>query len=130
VKSGRGFIRHYNLRRTITVEANLDKTLTDTPDANADHRQAGWEKIRAAHPECQPRFLGRAGGHRGKPRCDEVLFLLGMGLIYLILAAQFASYWQPLMILVTVPLAFTGVASGWRCRATRCRCTRSTASSR
>jgi hypothetical protein len=23
---GRGFIRHYNLRRTITVEANLDKT--------------------------------------------------------------------------------------------------------
>ncbi len=40
------------------------------------------------------------------------LFLLGVGLIYLILAAQFRSYWQPLMILVTVPLAFTGVTLG------------------
>jgi multidrug efflux pump subunit AcrB len=37
---------------------------------------------------------------------------MGMGLIYLILAAQFKSYFQPLMILVTVPLAFTGVAYG------------------
>jgi multidrug efflux pump subunit AcrB len=41
-----------------------------------------------------------------------VLFALGVGLIYLILAAQFVSYWQPLMILVTVPLAFTGVTFG------------------
>jgi multidrug efflux pump subunit AcrB len=40
------------------------------------------------------------------------LFLLGIGLIYLILAAQFRSYWQPLMILATVPMAFTGVAFG------------------
>jgi multidrug efflux pump subunit AcrB len=40
------------------------------------------------------------------------LFLLGVGLIYLILAAQFKSYWQPLMILVTVPLAFAGVTFG------------------
>ena len=30
----------------------------------------------------------------------------------MILAAQFRSYWQPLLILVTVPLAFTGVALG------------------
>jgi multidrug efflux pump subunit AcrB len=41
-----------------------------------------------------------------------VLFLLGVGLIYLILAAQFRSYWQPAMILATVPLAFTGVVFG------------------
>jgi multidrug efflux pump subunit AcrB len=40
------------------------------------------------------------------------LFLLGVGLIYMILAAQFKSYFQPLLILATVPLAFTGVALG------------------
>ncbi len=34
----------------------------------------------------------------------QTLVLLGVGIIDLILAAQFASYWQPLMILVTVPL--------------------------
>ena len=41
-----------------------------------------------------------------------VLFLFGIGLIYLILAAQFRSYFQPLMVLVAVPLAFAGVAFG------------------
>ena len=41
-----------------------------------------------------------------------MLFMFGVGLIYLILAAQFGSYFQPMMILVTVPLAFTGVAFG------------------
>jgi multidrug efflux pump subunit AcrB len=42
----------------------------------------------------------------------KMLFLLGVGLIYLILAAQFRSYWQPLLILLTVPMAFTGVVFG------------------
>ena len=41
-----------------------------------------------------------------------VLFAFGTGLIYLILAAQFRSYFQPFLILVTLPLAFTGVAFG------------------
>lgn len=42
----------------------------------------------------------------------SVLFLIGVGLIYLILTAQFGSYFQPLMILVSVPLAFAGVVFG------------------
>ncbi|MEZ5584314.1 MAG: efflux RND transporter permease subunit [Candidatus Competibacteraceae bacterium] len=41
-----------------------------------------------------------------------VLFLFGIGLIYLILGTQFKSYFQPFMILATVPLAFTGVVLG------------------
>ena len=41
-----------------------------------------------------------------------VLFLFGIGLMYLILGTQFSSYWQPLMILSTVPMAFTGVVLG------------------
>ena len=40
------------------------------------------------------------------------LFLFGIGLIYLILGSQFRSYFQPLMILATVPLAFVGVVFG------------------
>ena len=37
------------------------------------------------------------------------IFLLGIFLIYLILGTQFRSYSQPLIILLTVPFAFTGV---------------------
>ena len=108
---GRGFIRHYNLRRTTTVEANLDKEITDTKVAN-DLIKAGWETIRAQHPGVDLDFSGELEDIEESLAAMQQLFLLGVGIIYLILAAQFKSYWQPMMILVTVPLAFTGVAFG------------------
>jgi len=37
------------------------------------------------------------------------IFLLGVFLIYLILGAQFNSYSQPFLILITIPFAFAGV---------------------
>jgi multidrug efflux pump subunit AcrB len=107
----RGFIKHYNLRRTITVEANLDKTLTDTAKAN-DMLKAGWAEIQNQHPNISLDFSGELEDIEESLDAMKVLFLLGVGLVFLILAAQFASYFQPLMILVTVPLAFTGVAFG------------------
>jgi len=41
-----------------------------------------------------------------------ILFLIGLGLMYLILGTQFGSYFQPFIVLATVPLAFTGVILG------------------
>lgn len=111
VVPGRGFIRHYNLRRTITVEANLDKDVIDTPQANQIIREE-WAKIRTTHPNVDLDFSGELEDLEESLDAMKILFLLGVGLIYLILAAQFTSYWQPLMILVTVPLAFSGVAYG------------------
>ena len=111
VQPGRGFIRHYNLRRTITVEANLDKAVTDTKVAN-DRIKAAWESMRAQHPGIDLDFSGELEDIEESLVAMQKLFLLGLGLIYLILAAQFRSYLQPLMILVSVPLAFTGVAFG------------------
>ena len=111
VVASRGIIRHYNLRRTITVEANLDRTQTDTKVAN-ERIMAGWEAIRAQHPGIDLDFSGELEDIQESLDAMQVLFMLGVGLIYLILAAQFRSYFQPLMILVSVPLAFAGVAFG------------------
>lgn len=107
----RAAIRHYNLKRTITVSANLDKTKTDTGAANELIKES-WQKIAGEHPNVSLDFSGELEDIQESLDAMKVLFLLGLGLIYLILAAQFSSYWQPLMILVTVPLAFTGVAFG------------------
>lgn len=104
-------IRHYNLQRTITVSADLDKAKLDTAAANAQIQEQ-WQAIAADHPGVSLDFSGELEDIEESLDAMKVLFLLGVGLIYLILAAQFASYWQPLMILVTVPLAFTGVAFG------------------
>ncbi|MBM3374883.1 MAG: efflux RND transporter permease subunit [Betaproteobacteria bacterium] len=111
VVPGRGAIRHYNLRRTVTVEANLDKDQTDTRAANQFIAQE-WDKIRGQHPGIDLDFSGELEDIEESLAAMQSLFLLGIGLIYLILAAQFKSYWQPLMVLVSVPLAFTGVAYG------------------
>ncbi len=111
VAPSRGFIRHYNLRRTVTVEANLDKEITDTTAANA-RIVAQWENMRVRHPGVSLDFSGELEDIAESLASMKLLFLLGVSLIYLILAAQFASYWQPLMILVTVPLAFAGVIFG------------------
>ncbi|MEE9350812.1 MAG: efflux RND transporter permease subunit, partial [Thiotrichaceae bacterium] len=40
------------------------------------------------------------------------LFLIGIGLMYLILGTQFRSYFQPAIILFTIPMAFSGVIFG------------------
>ncbi len=108
---GRGIIKHYNLRRAITVEANLDKEVIDTLAAN-QQVQVQWEKVSARYPNTDLDFSGEFEDIAESLDAMKALFLLALGLIYLILAAQFRSYWQPMMILVTVPMAFTGVALG------------------
>ncbi|MDM7457206.1 MAG: efflux RND transporter permease subunit [Tepidimonas sp.] len=111
VEPTRGFIRHHNLRRAITVEADLDKNVLDTAEANQRIR-AAWDAMRLQHPGVDLDFSGELEDIQESLAAMQRLFLLGVGLIYLILAAQFRSYFQPLMILVSVPLAFAGVAVG------------------
>ncbi len=106
-----GMIRHWDLRRAITVEADLDPEQIDTVAANALLLEA-WERLRPQFPNTDLDFSGELDDIQESLDAMGGLFLLGLGLIYLILAAQFRSYWQPLLILVTVPLAFTGVTLG------------------
>lgn len=107
----KGVIKRYDLRRAITLEADLDKTVTDTLRANALIK-AEWARLAPRHPGVSIDFAGELDDINESLEAMAGLFLLGLGLIYLILAAQFRSYWQPLMILATVPMAFTGVVFG------------------
>lgn len=109
--SGRGLIRRHQLRRTITVLGDLDPGTTDTIRA-AQLLREGWEQVRSQYPGADLDFSGELEDIQESLRAMPALFLMGLGLIYLILAAQFRSYWQPLMVMVTVPLAFTGVIIG------------------
>lgn len=107
----RSNIRHYNFRRSITVEADLNKEMMDTLAANNMVKKE-WDKIHVQFPSVDLDFTGELEDIQESLDSMLVLFLFGIGLIYLILGTQFRSYWQPFMILVTVPLAFTGVTFG------------------
>ncbi|MBW8370111.1 MAG: efflux RND transporter permease subunit [Thiobacillus sp.] len=108
---GSGGIKHYNLKRAITIESDLDKERIDTVEANAQIA-AQWDAMAARYPNTRIDFTGELDDINESLGAMKMLFLLGVGLIYLILAAQFRSYWQPLLILLTVPMAFTGVVFG------------------
>lgn len=109
--TGSGGIKHYNLKRAITIESDLDKARIDTVEANAQIA-ALWDGMEARYPNVRIDFSGELDDINESLDAMKMLFLLGIGLIYLILAAQFRSYWQPLLILLTVPMAFTGVVFG------------------
>ena len=111
LRLSKGYIRHYQLTRAITVEAELDREQIDTVAAN-DRLKAAWAQLQPRFPGVELDFSGELEDIQESLDSMGKLFLLGIGLIYLILATQFRSYWQPLIILVTVPLAFTGVVLG------------------
>lgn len=108
---GSGGIKHYNLKRAITIESDLDKSRIDTVEANAQIA-AQWDAMEARYPNTRIDFSGELDDINESLDAMKMLFLFGVGLIYLILAAQFRSYWQPLLILLTMPMAFTGVVFG------------------
>ena len=107
----RGAISHYDYRRAITVEADLDQQQLNTAAANQRIAEA-WAEHFGRFPGTDLEFAGELDDVEETLGALGPLFLLGLGLIYLILAAQFRSYFQPLLILVTVPMAFTGVIMG------------------
>ena len=101
-------IRRTDGRREVTVSAEA-------------FNEAGVPAINAAMQslfttQLQPTFPGvvlNVGGEFAEfaDTLREILrvFVIGIFLIYLILATQFNSYTQPLLILLTVPFAFVGV---------------------
>ena len=106
-----GTIRHYNYRRTIAVEADLGKNSPDTITAN-NYIRDQWRELQTEFPNVDLNFSGAFDDIQESLDSMGILFLFGLGLIYLILATQFKSYFQPMLIIVTVPMAFTGVSFG------------------
>jgi multidrug efflux pump subunit AcrB len=111
VRETAGVVRRYQYTRSVTVEAEIDRKVAETQAVNAA-LLARWRQVAPNYPSVTLDFTGELDDIKESLAALRKIFLLGVGLIYLILAAQFKSYLQPLVILVTVPLAFTGVVFG------------------
>ncbi|MEM7610984.1 MAG: efflux RND transporter permease subunit [Pseudomonadota bacterium] len=111
IDRGRGVIQRFNFRRTTQVIAELEPGTTDTVQANAQV-EAAWREVAAEFPQIDLEFEGALDDIQESLNAFGPLGLLGIGLIYLVLASQFRSYYQPLLILLTVPMCLTGVIIG------------------
>ena len=131
-----GNIRHYNFRRAITLEANIEELANKEdfmacrfkPAVYGDERDYSicqldtvtankmmvdkWDKLKDDYPNIDLDFTGQLDDIKESLTSLVQLMLFGVGIMYLILGTQFKSYFQPMIILTTVPLAFTGVILG------------------
>ncbi|MEN7343888.1 MAG: efflux RND transporter permease subunit, partial [Pseudomonadota bacterium] len=111
IERGRGVIQHYNFRRMIQVTAELDPGTTDTLTANKIIVDR-WQELAANYPEIDLDFSGALDDIQESLDAFLPLSLFGIGLIYLLLATQFRSYFQPMLILLTIPMSIIGVIFG------------------
>ena len=110
-KQSKDYIRHYNLRRAITIEADINQKVMDTLTVN-QLIATEWERFSPQYPNINLDFSGLMDDIQESIDAIAILFLFGLGLIYTILGTQFKSYIQPLFVLIAVPMAFTGVIAG------------------
>jgi multidrug efflux pump len=97
-------LRRFNQLRAITVTANLSPGNT-LGAALAAVEGAGAEVLPA---DARSDLSGQSREFRESSGNAAFTFLLALLFIYLVLAAQFESFRDPLMILLTVPLSMAG----------------------
>ncbi|MDH3760317.1 MAG: efflux RND transporter permease subunit [Gammaproteobacteria bacterium] len=107
-----GAIKRYKGQRAISISANIKAgAATSTPaivNAVKDH----YDSLRERYPGASIIF---GGEHEDTQRSFESLgyaFIIAILVMYVILAAQFQSYLQPVIVLSAVVFALIGVVSG------------------
>jgi multidrug efflux pump len=97
-------LRRFNQLRAITIQANLAPGYT-LGEAIAAVNQAAAEVL----PQGTITDLtGQAREFRDASSNLLLVFVMALAFIYLVLAAQFESFRDPIMIMVSVPLSMTG----------------------
>ena len=97
-------IAHFQRVRAATVNANLAPGFTQG-EALAYMNEAAKRVLPA---NVQTDLTGQSREFRDSSNDIYFVFLLALGFIYLVLAAQFESFVDPFIIILTVPLAMTG----------------------
>lgn len=97
-------LNRYNRVRAITLEANLKDGLA--LGEALDYLNALTRKT--LPPEANVDYKGQSRDFQTASSSFYFVFLFGVVVIFLVLAAQFESFIHPLVILLTVPLALAG----------------------
>ncbi len=115
LEPGRGVstIRHRNRHRVITVTADLAPgagvTSSDVNAALADR----LEGLIAANPDVRFELGGEFEETQESLESLFLAFIVAALLIYTILATQFRSFIQPLIVMTAIPLSLIGVSIGF-----------------
>ncbi|MBK1717108.1 efflux RND transporter permease subunit [Thiocystis violacea] len=109
----RGFeaLRHADGRLAVEVSADIDRALA-TPDNVREALERELLPKLVTHYEVDYSFEGRAADQRETLGDMRLGLILGLGLIYMILAAVFGSWGWPLVVMTAIPLGLVGAVGG------------------
>ena len=109
----RGFeaLRHAAGRLAVQLTADVDRAFS-TPDNVRGALERDLLPGLAARYGVEYSFEGRAADQRETLGDMKLGLVLGLGLIYLVLAAVFASWGWPLVVMTSIPLGLVGAVTG------------------
>jgi multidrug efflux pump len=96
-------LNHFNKLRAVTITANL------APGYGLGNALADIEgAVQSVAPNLSVDYAGNSREFKESSASMGMIFGMALAFIYLVLAAQFESWRDPLVILLTVPLAMAG----------------------
>lgn len=98
--------------RTVTVSADVDARRANADAIVSDIRQGWLAGFQARHPQVGVVFEGQIARSAETGGSIRRALLIGLIGIFLILSFQFRSYTEPLIVMLSIPLAFVGALWG------------------
>lgn len=107
-----GQLHRFQNNRAITIKANLKPGAPIATPNVVESVRSHYKEIKHQYPGAELNFAGEFETTRRSYTSLTYAFLIALLAIYLILATQFRSYLQPLIILSAVVFALIGVVFG------------------
>ncbi|MDY0040356.1 MAG: efflux RND transporter permease subunit [Desulforhabdus sp.] len=107
-----GQLHRFQNNRTVTIKANLRPGAPTSVPSVVEMVRSYYQTIKHQYPGAELNFSGEFETTRRSYTSLTYAFLIALLIIYLILATQFRSYLQPLIILSAVVFALIGVVFG------------------
>lgn len=105
-------IVHVNGQRTVTVQADVDTRLGNADAIVAELNTVFLPQLMASMPGLSFEVGGQSANSAETVASILRGFLIGLVGIYIVLSFQFRSYVEPVIVMLSIPLAFIGVIMG------------------
>jgi multidrug efflux pump subunit AcrB len=109
--TGYASIRRTDQRRTVTVTADVDQTVTNADQVMAELSKA-FPDIKRRYPGVELEFGGQKLETNKSFGSLKHAFVIALLLIFVILAGLFRSYAQPFIVMSVIPFGFIGAVAG------------------
>ena len=114
IESTRGYgrINRFNNQKSVTVYGDIDTQLNNTQKVINDLSARWLADFEQKYPGLKVSFEGEVKNSAVTQGSMGRTFILGLVGVFILLSFQFRSYFEPIVVLVAIPLALIGVIWG------------------